>query len=330
MKIMFLIPQGMQNSHAQFRVLPLIAHEFGDAADMFYKEIPKNPIRRYSFFSRLPHADVIVIHRELVSAFELGGIRRLCEVLVFDCSEAVWAMPGEGLNRLGAARKLAKRQRRFERLCQQADIGVADNSRLAKEMSGLCERVHTVPTAIDSNLYCPGTGGKRGGVTLVGWVETVGDLSAFKSTLAQLEMHAGQIQFSIVSRKQYIGPGREYSFWAAWSQENEPMKLQAMDIGLLPVVNDDFGEGGCTLNILKYMASGVAVVASDIGVHSEMVEHGVNGFLVRETGDWEKYVMMLANDKVLRARLAEAGRQKAVEMFSLREYRERYRTVLAF
>ncbi len=66
--------------------------------------------------------------------------------------------------------------------------------------------------------------------------------------------------------------------------------------------------------ILEAMGCGLPVVASDVGGNNELVEEGVNGYLIRGD-DVEKLAEKLAaliNDAGLRQRLGRAGRERAI------------------
>ena len=65
------------------------------------------------------------------------------------------------------------------------------------------------------------------------------------------------------------------------------------------------------------MACGLPVIASPIGVNSEIVEHGVNGFLVETDEEWESSLRTLMGDPELRHRMGQAGRAKIERQYSL-------------
>jgi glycosyltransferase involved in cell wall biosynthesis len=56
------------------------------------------------------------------------------------------------------------------------------------------------------------------------------------------------------------------------------------------------------------MAAGVPPVASAIGANNELIEHGVNGFLISDSSDWATYLEMLVRDQTLRCKLGLAAR----------------------
>ncbi|QJB54907.1 glycosyltransferase family 4 protein [Pseudodesulfovibrio sp. zrk46] len=291
--------------------------------DVSYKEVPTGWYERYCFFSRLPHVDMFVVHRELLSQYELNGLRRICKKLVYDFSDAVWTLP-EREKTVGSSIRQAKLARRFERICRQADICVVDNHIQAERVREFQENVVIVPTPVDTTRYAPGNGGKIGGTPLVGWLGTPGDEANLATPMQHLANHGGDIQFSVVSGMPYEGPGSEFMFWSAWGESNEPYQFQAMEVGVLPLADDEFANASSVVDALRYMASGVAVVASDIGPNREIIDHGIDGFLVRDEDEWASQVMRLVQDTDLRQGMVDAARRKAVEKYDLRVITDQY------
>ena len=64
------------------------------------------------------------------------------------------------------------------------------------------------------------------------------------------------------------------------------------------------------------MAVGIPVVARRMAAASELVEDGVNGFLVEAEHEWHDRLEMLIRDADLRAEMGRAARATAVEKFS--------------
>ncbi len=65
------------------------------------------------------------------------------------------------------------------------------------------------------------------------------------------------------------------------------------------------------------MAAGLPVIASPVGVNSEIVEHGVNGFLARDTNEWIKYFEILKDDPDFGRKMGAKGRKKVEKNYSL-------------
>jgi glycosyltransferase involved in cell wall biosynthesis len=71
--------------------------------------------------------------------------------------------------------------------------------------------------------------------------------------------------------------------------------------------------------ILEAMASGLPVVATNVGGVAELVSHGVTGYVVppRDARAFAEPIRLLASDPALRRALGEAGRERAVALWGI-------------
>ncbi|MBI9079777.1 MAG: glycosyltransferase family 4 protein [Pseudodesulfovibrio sp.] len=327
MKIVLLTPSGVSFSSTRFRMIPYVEIGRQEGVDVWCEQVPRDFLRRCVFFSRLPKADVIVVFRELLSFHELKMVKRLCHRLVYDFDEAVWTRPPH-VNLRGNERRITKAARRFRRVCAEADLCIAGNRYLADTALQHQDTVRIVSTVMDTEAYIPGSGGNEGGTVLVGWMGESRDVSYLNGPMKQLGKHAGRIQFLVISDTQYSGPAKEYVFWSTWSEDKEISQLQRMDIGMVPLFDNEYTRGDCGALVLRYMACGVPVIASDVGANSEIVDHGIDGFLVKDRDDWAKCAMRLTEDSRLRQNMAEAARGKVVAKYGLSQAVQQLRDVL--
>jgi N-acetyl-alpha-D-glucosaminyl L-malate synthase BshA len=104
--------------------------------------------------------------------------------------------------------------------------------------------------------------------------------------------------------------------------------LAVADLLLLPSSMESFG-----LVALEAMASGVPVIASNVGGLPEVVEHGTTGYLapVGDVDQMAKCAIELLTDERLHDRYSQAARRRAQERFDYRtiipEYEALYRRV---
>lgn len=101
-----------------------------------------------------------------------------------------------------------------------------------------------------------------------------------------------------------------------WSYENEIDLLHSMDIGIMPLPNDEWSRGKGGYKLYQYMATGLPVVASPVGINTSIVDHGSTGFLAHTAEEWVKYLRILMSDGELRKKMGEAGREKAAREYS--------------
>lgn len=108
-------------------------------------------------------------------------------------------------------------------------------------------------------------------------------------------------------QEQYRGIG----IFTGFTREAQTL-MQLCDVMVLATENETFG-----LVLIEAMMCGVCVVASDSGGPLEIIDDGVNGLLFKTSdgGDLAGKLRHLCRDEAFKKVFAEAGRQKAMEMF---------------
>ncbi len=91
--------------------------------------------------------------------------------------------------------------------------------------------------------------------------------------------------------------------------------LKEADLFILPSLEEGFGN-----SIIEAMASGVCVIASNVGGIPEIIEHGVNGFMFNkgDTLDLEIIIKKVLNDDQLRTKIIKNA-YESINKFSSKE-----------
>ncbi|MGB3305729.1 MAG: glycosyltransferase family 4 protein [Thermomicrobiales bacterium] len=177
--------------------------------------------------------------------------------------------------------------------------------------------VEILPTVIDLDRY-PTPDFSEPHDILVGWIGTP-VTSKFLDILRPV-FHSDALDPAVKLVAIGSGPldwSQERFVSRPWTTETEVDELRRVSIGVMPLVDSDFERGKSGLKLLQYMAVGIPVVASPVGVNTSIVEHGVNGFLVSTEKEWLDAINLLAADAELRERMGRAGRQKVEDQYSL-------------
>jgi glycosyltransferase involved in cell wall biosynthesis len=106
----------------------------------------------------------------------------------------------------------------------------------------------------------------------------------------------------------------------AWTPDAELALLHEMEIGLMPLPDDEWSRGKCGLKGLVSMSSGAATVMSPVGVNTEIVTPGVDGFLAATEDEWVERLCTLVEDRALRHRIGQAGRETVIARYSVQRW----------
>ena len=102
-----------------------------------------------------------------------------------------------------------------------------------------------------------------------------------------------------------------------WSLEAEIDLIHKLDIGVMPLVDTPFERGKCGYKLIQYMACGLPVIASPVGINKKIVRHGENGFLAGNEHEWIEAITMLQNNPLLRKEMGSKGRKMVEENYAL-------------
>jgi len=94
-----------------------------------------------------------------------------------------------------------------------------------------------------------------------------------------------------------------------WVLQKEFDELADIDIGIMPLKDDDWSKGKCAFKLLQFMGMGIPVVASPIGMNNEVIKTGVNGYLAETEEEWVMQISRLIADSKLRIKFGSSGKK---------------------
>ncbi|MHC1696852.1 MAG: glycosyltransferase family 4 protein [Geobacteraceae bacterium] len=285
----------------------------------------RNPLTRIAayYFRRLARVlredsyDLVWMEKELLPwlPFLLEGplLSRL-KPLVVDYDDAIFHR--YDMHRFAAVRILLGRK--IDMVMEAADMVIAGNDYLAgRAREAGAPRVEVVPTVIDLRRY-PQTAPETGEAFTIGWIGsptstrhlmTIGKaLREFCSDGKSRLRIVGGAELPLNNVPMEILP---------WSDQGEFDLMKSFDIGIMPLPDSPWERGKCGFKLMQYMACGLPVIASPVGVNKRLVEDGVNGFLASNDGEWVRALGRLRDNAALRTSMGEVGRRKVEESFCL-------------
>ena len=242
--------------------------------------------------------------------------------VVFDFDDAIWIHSISEANRRFA---FLKNVSKIPRIVELAHTVIAGNEYLATWARSHSRNVHVIPTCVDTERFSPPTSRPASGPVTIGWSGSPSTFSHLRPLLPALERVKTRYQDRV--RIRVMGdPSFSHAPLAlkgeAWNAEAELALLREMEIGLMPLPDDEWTRGKCGLKGLVSMSMGAATVMSPVGVNTEIVQHDVNGFLARSEDEWVELLSRLVDDAALRRRIGAAGRQTVVDRYSVARWQD--------
>jgi glycosyltransferase involved in cell wall biosynthesis len=178
--------------------------------------------------------------------------------------------------------------------------------------------VRQIPSVVDERIYRYRPGRPRGSVVCVGWSgspSTAANLRLVTGALGELAKRA-TYRLHLIGAERLEVPGVECTA-QPWRAETEVSDLEQLDIGLVPLPDNEWNRRKFNLKVAQYMALGIVPVATPLGSNPDVIEHGSDGFLASTTVEWTTHLETLVRDGALRFVMAERGARKAQANFTL-------------
>jgi glycosyltransferase involved in cell wall biosynthesis len=203
-------------------------------------------------------------------------------------------------------------------ICRLSAHVMAGNPYLADYARQVNQHVTIVPTTIDTDKYRVEPR-RAGDVPVIGWSGSYSTVQHLDTLRGALQRLARQIPFRlrVIGTPKYELEGVDVEA-LPWRSESEVEDLRAIDVGIMPLPDDKWSKGKCGLKALQYMALGIPTVCSPVGVNTDIIQDGENGFIAASDDEWVEKLAGLLREADLRERIGLAGRATVEARYSAR------------
>lgn len=209
---------------------------------------------------------------------------------------------------------------KINNVMKHSGIVVAGNSYLAQRAkdSG-AKKVVILPTVIDIDVYKPKINYNNSKI-VIGWIGSPSTFKYIKNSQSIFSkiLQNQNIELHIIGAMTDLGLGTNVKY-LKWTEESEVDFISKFDVGIMPLENSPWELGKCSYKLIQYMGCGVPVVASAVGMNMEVVDEGINGFLVQSEAEWLAILNQLIADNSLRQSLGKNGRTKVESEYSIQK-----------
>ncbi len=187
-----------------------------------------------------------------------------------------------------------------------------------------------VPTAFSQVPAVPESASSPCDTVTFGWIGhnlNLFFLSLIDDAASSLQARYPAVRFSVMSGKPPEGLKTRWDF-VPWSKEAEPDWLNSIDIGLMPLVDDEWSRGKCAFKLLQYMAHRKPVIASAVGANRAAVIDGVSGYLASTSAEWLAAFESLVSSPARRLAMGEESRNHFLQGYERQNVQERMADLL--
>jgi glycosyltransferase involved in cell wall biosynthesis len=210
-------------------------------------------------------------------------------------------------------------RKKIARLMATAETVVVGNSELEGYARKFTPHVTVIPTVVNLAAYPNHQDAAPSSTVRIAWIGTPMTANYLKPLipeLGRLQKKHPQVGFRFIGAGNFPTNGLRIES-REWSAATEGQLLSECDIGIMPLSDTEFTRGKCGLKLIQYMACGLPVVASPVGVNRNIVEENRNGFLAANSGEWFEKLEALIENAELRKRFGESGRSKVAAQYTV-------------
>ncbi|TNF44856.1 MAG: glycosyltransferase [Bacteroidetes bacterium] len=248
---------------------------------------------------------LLFIQRFFVPTWLLSYCKKKQKIIVFDFDDAIY---------ISAIDKHA--EEKTISVIRNADLVITSCTVLNQYSRKFNDNSIIITSAVDTNIITPAN--KINELFTIGWIGsewTSKYLSVLEPVFKGLAKKY-KFRLLLVGAKDSVNLSCETKR-VKWSLEKENKYLNKMDIGIMPLFDNEFERAKGGYKLFQYMAAGKPVLASPVGINKDIVLNGENGYLCESENEWFLAFCNLMDDENLRKKMGNRGRELMLDKYGL-------------
>ncbi len=274
--------------------------------------------------------DVVFIQKEVMPLFLRWPLKWINSKIVYEYDDAIFEVTPSKTSGILSRILFPIRARLLLKMFKISRCVIAENPYLENYAQRFTDWVEVIAAPIDTTQYIPINKRENNKKCVLGWIgseATLYLLELLKPVLERLACSNPSACLKIIGAKDFSVKGMEVEL-VRWSESTQISELADMDIGLMPLDNQPFNKGKLGYKLVQYMSVGIPVVASNLGLNSFAITHGLTGYLTKTEDEWVEYLERLIKSPELRRELGQSGREEVVKRFDLRNQADKLAEIL--
>jgi glycosyltransferase involved in cell wall biosynthesis len=266
-------------------------------------------VKRYLWIKRMyalffKSWDIIVIQRSFFPEYVLRKLKGKTP-FIFDFDDAIYINERHPSNR-----------KKAEIMIRYADEIIISSEFLNEFCSQFNKKGIVIPTPVETDRIKPGNKQAKKRLT-IGWIGSTWTTQYLKVVEPVLERVNKEHPFIFLT----VGGKDDFKLQTVshinkkWSYDKENTFINEMDIGIMPLPDNEFTRAKGGYKLYLYMSAGIPCIASPVGVNTSIIRNRENGLLASTEDEWTEALKTLLTDQQLRIKMGQCGRNDAIEKY---------------
>jgi glycosyltransferase involved in cell wall biosynthesis len=253
---------------------------------------------------------VIFIQRVKLPPNLIRLLTRFYSPVIYDFDDAFYTQPNWKTEETGDADK-------FDEVLATVSTVVAGSPALAQYARQYSDNVYPLLTPIPRENHERIDHSENGKITIgwIGYPENLHYFSTIRSTLTELLDKHDDLHLMIITadlQQDYPLYDRADVDYYEWGRSTYLKQMKQADIGIRPLINEEWTRAKSHTSIVEFMTLGIPVVVSPVGILEDVIEHGISGFHATSESEWKMCIERLLNNHEKRVQMGMAAR-KAID-----------------
>lgn len=243
---------------------------------------------------------------------------------LFDFDDAIYTRPGKPDSLVTRIRV----RRRLHLWLRRSDVVTTSNHFLARYARQYSDSVEIIPMALNLEIWKPLEKSFDNNIT-IGWTGAPVNIPLIESLDPVLTFLLKKFPFLKLAVFSGQKPKLNCPFeYHPFRPGHEPAFVQNLDIGLLPLVDEEHSKGKSSIKAIQYLACGIPVVGNVTGATAEILNEG-NSIAVSTEEQWLHALEKLVTNRGLAKFMGRAGRKHIEGNHDLKSVAKRLLAVLS-
>ncbi len=243
---------------------------------------------------------------------------------IFDFDDAIYTRPGNSHSLITKLRI----KRRLHLWLKSSDVVTTPNQFLARYARQYSDSVKIVPMTLDMETWKPCNKNISKNIT-IGWAGAPVNIPLIEKLDRVLTPLLKKFSFIKLAIFSGLKPKLNCPFeYKPFRPGDEPDFIKNLNIGLLPLTDEEYSKGKSPIKAIQYLACGIPVVGNVIGATAEILNNK-NSISVTTEPEWYKALEKLINNRDLMLSMGRSGREHVKKNHNLKIIAENFFEILS-